>query len=88
MDTQVNLRFAYRLTSPKDQFTVALVDSESGRELKRELTQLKTGKWVEASVTFRPTELSDEFTHADELRFDLTDGAELLIDNVLLYVPQ
>jgi hypothetical protein len=74
---------------------VELANSKSGSTLAREVKEVKSGKWSEAILTFRRASSAEpadpKFAqHAgkvDEIRFVLPKGGELLVDDVLLYVP-
>jgi inosine-uridine nucleoside N-ribohydrolase len=79
------LFFRYRLTGA-DALRVELASTSTKLELKRELKDLKKGEWAEATLSFPSPEPKKEL-HVNEIRFRLPKGAELWIDDVLLYVP-
>jgi inosine-uridine nucleoside N-ribohydrolase len=87
------LFFRYHLAGA-DAMKVILLNPTTGAQHSVTLTSLEQGRWVEATVNFtrdgggqdRPamSRRDDEF---DEIRFFLARGAELLLDDVLLYAP-
>ena len=79
------LFFRYRLTGA-ESMRVELVGTNSKLEPKREAKDLKKGEWAEATLSFTSPEPKKEL-HVNEIRFRLPKGAELWIDDVLLYVP-
>ncbi|MEK6236243.1 MAG: hypothetical protein N2C14_16175 [Planctomycetales bacterium] len=84
-DAKVRLRFRYRLTSG-DAINIALVDSKTNATYQASATELVLNQWRETSVDFQiPDKGADRF--ADEIRLVVGKGAELLIDDLLLYVP-
>jgi purine nucleosidase len=82
---KAHLFFRYRLTGA-DSMRVALVQSKVSHPVP--LKALTTEKWAEAVVDFstapRPPRSGDL---VDEIHFLLPAGAELLIDDLLLYEP-
>jgi purine nucleosidase/pyrimidine-specific ribonucleoside hydrolase len=85
-------RFKYRLTGA-ESFTVQLANSK-GRELHMEqhVDKAKSGDWQELSLSFSLADARNSaevaaLKTADELRFLLPRGAELLVDDVLVYEP-
>jgi hypothetical protein len=84
----VELFFRYRLTGA-DTLRVRLVNAAKKETHTRTLKGLKTGAWAEATADFMgdgdgPGWRSGKL---DEIHFLLPKGAELLIDDVLLYEP-
>ena len=78
-------RFRYRLVGA-DHFGLELLDSATGVILPRELSRATQDAWVEADVPFQLEEgEADRFV--DELRFVLPPGAQLWLDDVLLFEP-
>ena len=65
---------------------VELVHTGSKLELKRELKNLKKDKWAETTLSFALPDTTKEH-YVNEIRLRLPKGAELWIDDVLLYVP-
>ena len=76
------LSFRYRLTGA-DSVRVVLGNGKKGEHVI-ELTGLKQGTWAKATADFGRTRTGDK---VDEIRFLLPKGAELLVDDVLLYEP-
>lgn len=80
------LRLRYRLTGG-DRCEVELTQGErlAGRA---EFTSGKEGAWSDAAVDFRlPLSNVQEPPSADQIRFRIPQGAQLLIDDLLLYEP-
>jgi inosine-uridine nucleoside N-ribohydrolase len=77
------LSFRYRLTGAT-AMKVNLVNAGSGWSRSAELKDLATEKWSEATASFRREKDGDR---ADEIHFLLPKGAELLVDDLLLYEP-
>jgi hypothetical protein len=77
------LSFRYRLTGA-DGLRAVLVNSTAKEERAVELMGLKQSVWAEATADFGRTRKGDK---VDEVRFLLPKGAELLVDDVLLYEP-
>ena len=77
------LRFRYHLTGTT-AVTFALANSQSDQEVSTDLPFLDTDSWSIASVRFK---FDPEMPFADEIRFRIKSGAELLIDDVLLFEP-
>ena len=78
-----NLDFRYRL-SGADSLRVELVNSKTRQSHVVELKDLKQGEWAQARTAFPDAKKCER---VDEIRFLLPKGAELLIDDVLLYTP-
>ncbi len=78
-----HLRFRYRLGGA-DSMRVRLVGRGADVVPAAELKGLKQGEWAEAVVDFGKTKTGDR---ADEVHFALPKGAELFLDDVLLYEP-
>lgn len=82
-----HLRFRYRLKGA-DAMKVALVNSKSKQQAVQSLAKLNTKDWDEAELSFQfKTDQLAEFPDADEIQFLLPEGAELLIDDLLLFEP-
>jgi inosine-uridine nucleoside N-ribohydrolase len=75
------LFFRYRL-SGADSLRVRLVNRTTRDTPPAELKQLRQGEWSEATV-----DLQAGLKSAEEIHFLLPKGAELLVDDVLLYEP-
>jgi inosine-uridine nucleoside N-ribohydrolase len=76
----IRLSFRYRLTGA-DGMIVTLLNGAAKVGHPAELQGLQQGVWAEATVDFGKT-TGDK---ADEIHFTLPKGAELLVDDVLLY---
>ncbi|MCE9533339.1 MAG: nucleoside hydrolase, partial [Planctomycetes bacterium] len=85
LDTPVELFFKYRLTGT-DEVTVEVGNAKTKFVLTQELKNLKKDEWTETTASFKLPEGTKETT-IDEICFRLPKGAELWIDDVLLYVP-
>jgi inosine-uridine nucleoside N-ribohydrolase len=81
---QTVLRFRYRLTGA-DRMRVELANS-SGLTLSQELTSLTAAEWSEAEAVFRLDD-SQQAAEAEEICFHIAPGAQLLVDDVLLFEP-
>lgn len=85
-------RFRYRLTGA-DWFEVQLVNSKRpGQRLAETVVKSPVNEWKEASLVFSQADARTpgeaiEMQAADELRFLLPAGGELLVDDVLVYEP-
>jgi inosine-uridine nucleoside N-ribohydrolase len=79
---KLHLSMRYRLTGA-NRLEVVLVNSQTGQRQPAQFGRLETAAWGQASVAFAPLKLSS----VDEIHWLLPDGAELLLDDVLLYVP-
>ncbi len=78
------LFFRYKLTGA-ETLQVALMDRTAKETHIVDLKKLTTGKWAEATVDFPAAAKRGD--KVDELRFLLPKGAELLVDDVLLFEP-
>jgi inosine-uridine nucleoside N-ribohydrolase len=76
------LSFRYRLTG-SDAFEVRLVNSKAAQTLSSSAKRLKANEWGKTTLEFN----TREFPLIDEVHFLLPKGAELLIDDLLLYQP-
>jgi inosine-uridine nucleoside N-ribohydrolase len=79
------LFFRYRLTGA-ETMRVALVNTTKKTTQTVELRKLKAGEWAEATADFGG-EKPRAGERVDEIHFVLPKGAELLVDDVLLYEP-
>ena len=79
-----HLRFRYHL-SGADAMRVVLMNRTTRGEHAVELKQLRKETWAETTVEFTGPSKGDR---TDEIRFLLPRGAELLLDDVLLYEPR
>jgi hypothetical protein len=77
------LRFRYRVVGIGD-IRVTLANSRSGQEWHNLASGLPRGRWAEATIDF---EVDQRGAAADELRFAVAKGAELQVDDVLLFEP-
>jgi inosine-uridine nucleoside N-ribohydrolase len=77
------LSFRYRLTGA-DGLRVVLINCTAKKEHTVNLTGLRQSAWAEATADFGLTRKGDQ---VDEIRFLLPKGAELLLDDVLLFEP-
>lgn len=81
------VRFHYRLKGA-DDLRIVLADSTTDRTAEAALDGLTVGEWREESVDFKSsTDRATALQAADEVRFLLPEGAELLIDDLLVYAP-
>jgi len=85
-----HLFFRYKL-SGAETMRVRLSNRTAKDTHVVELKRLKKGEWAEATVDFTDSGRGDgkprRGDHVDEIHFLLPRGAELLIDDVLLYEP-
>jgi len=77
------LSFRYRLTGA-DGLRVVLVNRTAKKEHTVNLVGLRQSAWEEATADFGRTRRGDE---VDEVRVLVPKGADLLVDDVLLYEP-
>lgn len=80
------LFFRYQL-SGADSLRVALVNRTQKETCPVELKGLTKEKWAEATVDFTADGKLKKGQKVDEIHFLLPKGAELLIDDLLLYEP-
>jgi inosine-uridine nucleoside N-ribohydrolase len=78
------LFFRYRLAGA-EAMNVRLLNRRTKETYTAELKKLKTGEWAEAIAEFAPGPRRGQ--RVDEIQFLLPKGAELLVDDVLLYEP-
>jgi hypothetical protein len=83
---QTALRFNYRLKGA-DAIRVHLVSGNSKTKVENTFGRVKQDEWGEASLLFDLKESLSDFPSANEIHFLLPEGAELLIDDLLLYEP-
>lgn len=89
LGARTQLHFRYRLTGA-DALRVALVHGKTKRELGVAVKGLANDRWTEAVVDFPSTADPSGLgmgRPVDAIRFLLPRGAELLIDDLLLYEP-
>lgn len=87
LSRQTNVRFRYKLTRG-EKIQVVLADSKTRREFAISLPAPKPNEWLEATVRFElPSEKRGASIDADELRFHVGRGAELFVDDILIYEP-
>jgi inosine-uridine nucleoside N-ribohydrolase len=93
MGETTHLRFRYHLTGA-DALRVVLTNRTAKDTHTVELKDLGKEKWAETTVDFTRAKRSDgseggprKGDRTDEIRFLLPRGAELLLDDVLLYEP-
>jgi hypothetical protein len=89
LSAQTRLQFRYRL-SGGDAVNLALVDSKSKREWKKQVAQPRVGEWSNAVVDFNMDSATRTATPqaADKIHFEvLQRDAVLLVDDALLYEP-
>jgi len=79
------LRFRYRLTKGTD-FRVVLANTKTDEQVEVAPESFVARQWAEAVVEFQRRAAGRQ-RHADEIRFVLKPGAELLVDDLLLYEP-
>jgi hypothetical protein len=78
------VRFRYHLTGG-EKLRVVLGNSKTGTQSSADLREVKKGQWLEATVTLS---VPPGKVWADELHFLTNQGAELLVDDVLIYEPR
>ena len=77
------LRFRYKLTG-SGPLKIVLANSATGQTWGASAPDLRTGEWAETAIDFSK---ATTVAPADELRFMIPKGAELLVDDVLLFEP-
>ncbi len=80
------LFFRYRLTGA-DAIQVRLVNRTQKGVHTVEVKPLKTGEWAGGIVIFKADPKPRKGDRVDEIQFLLPKGAEMLVDDVLLYEP-
>src|SRR5207248_908919 len=82
LDANTELTFKYKLTGANE---VAMQLGSKGKGIPggQQMLKLKAGEWSEVTVPFKLT--GKEI--ATEIAFLLPEGAELSVDDVLLYTP-
>ncbi len=85
VNNSTRLRFRYHLTGAAG-LRIVLFKAASRAASPSSLTGLTQNAWTEATVDFRPSGLRPG-DRVDEIRFLLPRGAELLVDDVLLFEP-
>jgi purine nucleosidase len=83
---KTELYFRYSL-SDADSMQVSLVNTAKKESCPVELKGLTRGKWAETTVDFTAAGKLKPGGKVDEIHFRLPRGAELLIDDLLLYEP-
>ena len=90
LGSTTRVRFRYLLRGQSPQLTtsgsleIGLGHTRSGTERSRTLSSAAVGRWAEARVDF---DLGPAPGKADELCIEAPPGAELTVDDVLLYEP-
>ena len=87
LDGETELYFRYRAQGA-ERVEVELFHGKAGTTVGRRTLELTNGDWSEATVTFDPRGVGLEpgaGPVADEVRFLLPAGAELVVDDVLLF---
>jgi hypothetical protein len=93
MGETTHLRFRYRLTGA-DSMRVVLMNRSAKDTHTVELRSLEKDKWVEMTIDFTHATRGNSASgprkgdRVDEVRFLLPRGAELQIDDVLLFEPE
>ena len=82
----VRLRFHYHLTGDR-QLRIDLVNSRTETRHSAIAKELAQDKWAEASVDFAIAKEGDGDAFVDEIHIRAGEGAELRVDDLLLYVP-
>jgi inosine-uridine nucleoside N-ribohydrolase len=81
---KTHLRFRYHV-SGADSMHLALVNRKTKTRHALDLKELRKGAWAEATLDFTKQTRAGE--RVDEIQFLLPKGAELLVDDLLLYEP-
>jgi inosine-uridine nucleoside N-ribohydrolase len=84
LGARTHLRFRYHVKGA-DSMRVALVHRRSKERRLLDVKELRPGEWTETTLDFTKQTHSGE--RVDEIQFLLPKGAELWIDDVLLYEP-
>lgn len=82
LDERTELTFRYRFTG-EGEIGVELVSSNKEKPIPRETFKPVVGEWQEVTLKFTPGNM----TTVNAISFILPDKTELLIDDVLLYIP-
>ncbi|HWG47120.1 MAG TPA: nucleoside hydrolase [Gemmataceae bacterium] len=81
---KTHLRFRYHL-SGAESMQVALVNHKTKARHALDLKTLRKGEWMETTLDYSKQSRKGE--RVDEIQFLLPKGAELLVDDLLLYEP-
>jgi purine nucleosidase len=84
LGAKTHLRFRYRITGA-DAMQVALVQRKTKERRIVDVKGLRKDEWAETTLDF--TKQTRAGQRVDEIQFLLPKGAELLVDDVLLYEP-
>jgi hypothetical protein len=82
LGAKTHLRFRYHLVGA-DAMRVELVQHKTKERHGLEIKTLRKDQWTETTLDF--TEKTRAGQRVDEIQFLLPKGAELLVDDVLLY---
>jgi formylglycine-generating enzyme required for sulfatase activity len=87
LSAQTSVRFRYKITGG-DAIQVVLADSTKSTRFEKSLKVPASGKWAEGTVAFDigSAEKADAVL-ADEVQFLVDRGAELHVDDVLIFEP-
>jgi hypothetical protein len=84
----LQMRFRYKLTGAAGKpVEVAVVRKETGKGPRANLKGLKEGEWAETRFDLIERPTNTPATLADEIHILLPAGAEMLVDDLLLYQP-
>ena len=84
LGAKTHLRFRYHVTGA-DAIQVALVNRKKKERHILDLNEMRKGAWTETLLDFTKQTRAGE--RVDEIQFLLPKGAELLVDDLLLYEP-
>lgn len=87
LPARTHLFFRYRLTGA-DTMRVALAHGKTGRSHAVEVKGLANDRWAETVLEFPSTKDAASPDRVDTIQFLLPRGAELIIDDLVLYEPQ
>ena len=84
IETTVHLSFKYRLAGT-DSIKIELANAKTKFAIAHEAQKLTKGEWADMTIIFTLPANATKETAVDEIRFRLAKGAELHLDDVLLY---
>ncbi len=89
LSARTSVDFRYRVSKP-GSLRIVLADSKTKREYTTHLHARESGEWAHGNVDFLDLTArgeSNETRFADEIRFYVTNGEQLDIDDLLIYEP-
>jgi hypothetical protein len=86
LSPQTHVRFRYRITGGKGM-QVVLANSKTSQRFVQSLATPSTDRWLEATVKYEVPQEKTGPVLVDDIRFLIDEGAQLQIDDVLIFEP-